>query len=493
MAGNQISLGVLDASVEVVLPKYTRRNKIILDILLVGIDTVMLMLAFIFGYYAREVLPFFPQPESQPPLGQYFPIIVLQVITILALFYFSRMYHQQRSISRFDQIRVIIGVVTLGVLLTNGTQELLFRNSFLDVAFPRSLFFYIWIFSVICAVLGRELHRILQNQARRRGWANDNLLIVGSGKIARDMAGRIKTSPELGYNVVGVVTSKDEHQGRMLGIPVLGNYPDLPHIIDTCNIQQVIIALPDAKRGDLVELVTLCQRGQVDIKIYPDIFAYMAGDLNVDDLGGTPLLTVRDIALRGWRLSLKRGLDIFGAFVGLIFLSPLFLLTALIIRLESKGSIFYTQQRMGLDGRSFPMIKFRSMRPDAEAEGPGWTIENDPRVTRFGKFLRSSNWDEIPQLINVLLGHMSLVGPRPERPVYVQRFRDQIPRYMERHREKGGMTGWAQVNGLRGDTSIPQRITHDLWYVEHWSMWLDLKIIFMTIWQTIFGASKNAY
>jgi exopolysaccharide biosynthesis polyprenyl glycosylphosphotransferase len=219
----------------------------------------------------------------------------------------------------------------------------------------------------------------------------------------------------------------------------------------------------------------------------------MARDMSVDDLGGTPLLTVRDIAMRGWKLSLKRLMDIVGAVLGLIFLSPFMLLTALLIRLESEGPVFLTQERMGLDERPFDMIKFRSMRQDAEATGPGWTVENDPRVTRLGRFMRRTNWDEIPQLINVLIGEMSLVGPRPERPVYVQEFRDSIPRYMERHREKSGMTGWAQVNGLRGDTSIQERTVFDLWYVENWSLWLDIKIIIRTILNTILRRNQNAY
>ena len=342
-------------------------------------------------------------------------------------------------------------------------------------------------------ILGREAHRIIQWSARRRGIARDNLLIVGTGRIARDIAYRVKDNLVLGYNVVGVVNDQIKPKGKIADLPIIGLYQDLPELIDKYDIQQVIIALPDAKRAEIVELVTLCQRGQVDIKIYPDIFAYMAGDMGVHDLDGIPLLTVRDIALRGWKLSLKRGLDVIGSFIGLVFLSPFMLLTAFVIRLESKGPIFYTQVRMGLDGRPFPMIKFRSMRTDAEQAGPWWTVENDPRVTRIGRFMRRTNWDEIPQLINVILGQMSLVGPRPERPVYVQEFRHKIPRYMERHREKAGMTGWAQVNGLRGDTSITARTAHDLWYVENWSLWLDIKVILRTIWQTITSKSKNAY
>jgi exopolysaccharide biosynthesis polyprenyl glycosylphosphotransferase len=194
---------------------------------------------------------------------------------------------------------------------------------------------------------------------------------------------------------------------------------------------------------------------------------------------------VRDVALQGWKRSLKRGMDILGASAGLVLLSPFLLLTALLLRLTSPGPVFYCQERMGLDGKRFQIVKFRSMRQDAEAEGPGWTVENDPRVTFLGKWMRKTEWDEITQLINVLVGEMSLVGPRPERPVYVERFQQSIPRYMDRHREKAGMTGWAQVNGLRGDTSIVERTKYDLWYIENWSIWLDIKIIMRTIAQII--------
>ncbi len=474
-------------------PQRSQRAKALLRFLLVAMDVAMLFLGFTIGYLARLFLPFFPQPSAQPSFFNYASIFILQIVFIVVLLFFNRLYHQRRVFGRADQLRSIVGVVTIGVLLSNGLQELLFRNTALEVNYPRSMFFYVWFFSVLCVGVGRELHRIVQNMARRRGWACDNLLIIGSGKIARDMLQRIRSNPDLGYNIVGVVTPPNEHQGKMLGVPVLGGFAELADLIDAYKIGQVIIALPDANRTELVDLVTQCQRGQVDIKIYPDIFAYMAGDLNVDDVGGMPLLTVRDIALRGWKLSLKRLLDVFGSGMGLIFMSPLFLLTAYIIWRESKGPVFYTQIRMGLDGRPFPMIKFRSMRMDSEVQGPGWTTENDPRVTRVGRFMRKTNWDEIPQLINVLLGHMSLVGPRPERPVYVMSFREQIPRYMERHREKAGMTGWAQIHGLRGDTSIAERTAYDLWYVENWSLWLDIKIIIRTVVQTITRSSPNAY
>jgi len=219
----------------------------------------------------------------------------------------------------------------------------------------------------------------------------------------------------------------------------------------------------------------------------------MSGGITVDDLNGLPLLSVRDVALRGWKLSLKRAMDMVVSFIGLIFLSPALVMTAIAIKLESPGPVFFCQDRMGLDGRPFPMIKFRTMRQDAEREGPGWTKPGDPRVTRLGVFMRKTNWDELPNLINVFYGQMSLVGPRPEQPYYVQRFREYIPRYMERHREKAGMTGWAQVNGLRGDTSILERTKYDLWYVENWSLWLDIKIVIRTIFRMITRRDENAY
>ena len=455
-------------------------------------DTVMLIVAFVVGYEAREVLPFFPRPEEQPALSRYLPTILVHTATIVVMFYFSQLYHLKRAFSRIEQLRNVIGVVTLGTLLASGTQEFLLQNTAMEAVYPRSLLFYVWFFSVVLTVIGRELHRRGWNVMRRRGVVRDNLLIVGEGDIAHKITEHIRNSPELGYTIVGIVTA-DEKQGEMLGYPYIGAYGDIPRLIDDRQVEQVIVAQSDYRRGELVELINLCQRGKVDIKVYPDMFSYMAGDLNVDDLGGTPLLTVRDIALRGWKLSLKRALDLIGATVGLVLLSPFMLITVLLIRLESRGSVFYWQVRMGLDGRPFPMIKFRSMRQNAESGGRTWTVENDERVTWLGRHMRRSNWDEIPQLINVLVGHMSLVGPRPERPMYVQQFRRQIPDYMVRHREKSGMTGWAQINGFRGDTSIAQRTEADRFYVENWSLWLDMVIIIRTIWQSFTRSNPHAY
>ena len=273
-------------------------------------------------------------------------------------------------------------------------------------------------------------------------------------------------------------------------MPVLGGVDDIPDIIEEHEIEEVIIGLPELPHQELLAIIARCERGQVGIKIFPDLFQIIATELSIGDLGGLPLLSVRDVALRGWKLTLKRAVDLVGSAVGLVLLSPFLMLTALIIKLDSPGPVFYAQERMGLDAKPFWCLKFRSMRTDAERDGPGWTTEGDPRVTRLGKLIRRLSIDELPQLINVFIGEMSLVGPRPERPVYVEQFRRSIPRYMDRHREKAGMTGWAQVNGLRGDTSIAERTKYDLWYIENWSLWLDFRIILRTFSAIFWGSPR---
>lgn len=469
------------------------RSQFTLTLLLLLVDVAALTAAFALGFEARTQIELFALPVNPPSLDTYLPTLVLHVATVIVIFYIVRLYHLPRAIQRLDQAQKIVSAVTVGSVLAFGIQALIFKGTVLEADYPRSLFVYVWLFSALLVGLGREVYRLLRLWLRRHGLDRENLLVIGTGKIARDITGRIKQRPELGYRIVGVVSDHTRARESLSGVPIIGAYADIPRLIDELAVEQVIIALPDALRSELVDLINLCQRGYVDIKVYPDMFAYMAGDLNVNELGGTPLITVRDIALRGWRLSLKRGLDVFGASVGLVLFSPLLLLTAAAVRLDSPGPVFHIQMRMGLDGHPFPMIKFRSMRPDAEAHGPGWTVADDPRRTHLGRIMRRTNWDEMPQLINVLLGHMSLVGPRPERPVYVQEFRERIPRYMERHREKAGMTGWAQVNGLRGDTSIAERTAYDLWYVENWSLWLDIKIILRTVIMIVLRRSSNAY
>jgi exopolysaccharide biosynthesis polyprenyl glycosylphosphotransferase len=354
------------------------------------------------------------------------------------------------------------------------------KNSPFEVDYPRAMIAYSWLLAIVLVTVGRELLMSLRRGLQAGGIGQDRVVVVGTGEVSRLVLQKMQWQPTLGYRVVGVVDG-DQAPWSVLGVPVIGQVDDLPRLIDEQAVDEVIIAQPDASHEETLRIIGMCQRGKVSVKVFPDVFEIMAGSVTIDDLGGLPLLTVRDVALRGWRLSLKRGMDIAGSAAGLVLFSPLMMLTALLIKLESPGPVFFVQDRMGLDAKPFKMIKFRSMHKDAERGGPGWTVSADPRRTRLGAFLRRIDVDELPQLINVLLGDMSLVGPRPEQPAFVEQFQRVVPRYMERHREKAGMTGWAQVNGLRGDTSILERTKYDLWYIENWSMWLDVKIILRTL------------
>ena len=263
---------------------------------------------------------------------------------------------------------------------------------------------------------------------------------------------------------------------------MLGGLSDIGSIIREHNVEEVIITLPGASHEQSLDIISQCERERVAVRLFPDLFQIMASGVTVSDLDGLPLLTVRDVALRGWRLTLKRTMDIVVSAAALVFLSPFLLLIALLIKVDSRGPVFYSQIRVGLDGKPFPTLKFRSMRVDAEAQtGPVWATENDPRRTRLGAILRRLSLDELPQFINVLVGQMSLVGPRPERPIFVEQFKQVVPRYMDRHMEKAGLTGWAQVNGLRGDTSIIERTKYDLYYIENWSLLFDVKILLLTL------------
>jgi Undecaprenyl-phosphate glucose phosphotransferase len=250
--------------------------------------------------------------------------------------------------------------------------------------------------------------------------------------------------------------------------------------------------MPETTHHEILKIISKCDRSKVSIKVFPDVFQIMATEVSIDDLGGLPLLLVRDLALRGWRLTVKRAMDLVGSALALVFFSPIMMLVAVLVKLDSAGPVFFSQERMGLDGKRFMMVKFRSMRTDAEYQtGPVWATADDSRRTRLGTVMRRLSIDELPQLVNVLLGEMSLVGPRPERPVFVEQFKQRIPRYMDRHREKAGMTGWAQVNGLRGDTSIDERTKYDLWYTENWSLALDFRILLRTAFSVFMD--RNAY
>ncbi|MDI7277811.1 MAG: undecaprenyl-phosphate glucose phosphotransferase, partial [Anaerolineae bacterium] len=447
-------------------------------------DAAMVMVAFFAAYQLRLVVRY-PPALNIAPFRSYAGMMTLQVLSLLVTFFFYRLYHQPHSVSRIDQLYNVTAAVCIGTMVATACTSFVYK----DLDYPRLMIIYFAFFAVAFVMIGRLVVGAWRRHVRARH--PDRVLIVGAGDVGRMIAQRIKQSPNLGYEVVGFL---DDTPGRKsaAGLPVLGPQSTLRQTIRSEGVDEVVIALPEAPHEQLLDLIYECERENVVIKVFPDVFQIMATELSIGDLNGLPMLTMRNVALRGWRLSLKRAMDVVGSAIGLIFLSPFFLLLALLIKLDSPGPVFYSQVRMGLDARPFPVLKFRSMRVGAEDEtGPVWASREDPRRTRIGTFLRRTSLDELPQLINVLLGDMSLVGPRPERPVFVEQFRQVVPRYMDRHREKAGMTGWAQINGLRGDTSIVERTKYDLYYVENWSLLLDIKILLRTV--LGFLRDRNAY
>jgi Undecaprenyl-phosphate glucose phosphotransferase len=461
-----------------------RRTPLFFTVSLVIVDAFMAGLAFYLGYQLRLRSDY----ENILPFSAYWSMAIVHVAAILIVFFFYRLYHRQRSLSYIDQFYAIFAAASVGTIIAIAFISFFFKN---QLDYPRLMMVYVWILTILFTSLGRAVQSRLQLTLQAWGWGEQRVLIIGVGDVGRIVMQKIRRSPELGYRVVGFVDDTAQVKA-VQNSPVLGTTDNIPELIDTEDIKEVIIAMPDASHHEILKIVSKCDQGKVSIKVFPDVFQIMASEVSIGDLGGLPLLTVRDTAMHGWRLTVKRGVDIVGGALGLVLLSPIMMLLAILIKLESAGPVFFTQERMGLDGKQFMMLKFRSMRTDAEVEtGPVWTTTDDNRRTRLGATIRRLSIDEFPQLINVLVGDMSLVGPRPERPVFVEQFKRSIPRYMDRHREKAGITGWAQINGLRGDTSIIERTKYDLWYIENWSLALDFRIMIRTLIQ-LFN-DRNAY
>ena len=351
-----------------------------------------------------------------------------------------------------------------------------------------------WLLSLLLVVLLRNICRSLLYHARTRGFDVARAIIIGSGDIGRMIADVIGRAPHLGYDLQGFLSDDDPIGSTVASLPVLGRTRDIRRVVRVCHINEVLIALSGVPSHAILEIAAACEDEPVAIKIYPDTFQIITNnEVSLGDLEGLPLLSVKTSPLdQQFNRVLKRALDLVGAGIGLVLLSPLMLMVALLVYLQDAGPVLFVQQRVGFNGKPFSMFKFRSMHTAAETAGPGWTQPDDPRRTGLGAFMRRYSIDELPQLINVLMGEMSLVGPRPEQPYFVEQFSQRIPRYMGRHKEKAGLTGWAQVNGLRGDTSIEERTRYDLYYVENWSLLFDIKIIARTL-ATIFTRGSNGY
>ena len=359
--------------------------------------------------------------------------------------------------------------------------------------FSRLAFFYFWMISFLGFISARFFARKTLRMLRRRGYNQRFALIAGTGELGQKMLEKIELYPELGIQVIGYLTRKIEEVGNKIrDILILGLYEDIDKILDEKDVDIFFIALSIHEYKFLESLIQKVRGRLPDIKVVPGAYEFLSLRGGVDELDGLPIVSLQSSPLYGWNSIFKRMFDLTLGTLILAILSPISVAISILIKLTSDGPILYRQERIGMDGQSFPMLKFRTMRVDAEKEtGPIWAKENDPRRTKIGTFLRKTSLDELPQLFNVLRGEMSLVGPRPERLVFVEKFKNMIPSYMLRHKIKAGMTGWAQVNGWRGNTSLEKRIEHDVYYIQNWSVRFDLKILCMTLWRAF--SSKSAY
>jgi exopolysaccharide biosynthesis polyprenyl glycosylphosphotransferase len=448
------------------------------DLLLVG---ACWLAAYFLRFYV--VGPALVTPDI-PPLGDY----LLQLVPILLVwgvaFHALGLYRPRRLGSRLGEWVDVAKASTLGVLVLTAIMTFVFRR---DYEYSRVVIVYFWVLSIVMLSLWRATFREGLRLARRRGLNRRRAVVVGGGGPVAEIVAALRRRPDVGIEVLGFVGDPTDEAST----PWLGKFEDLRAVLDRQAVDVVFVALPHAEYGRLGGILMAIGDDPVTIHLVPDVYGLATLRGGIEEFEGVPLIHLRESPLYGWNRVLKRTMDLVMGGLGLALAAPLMTVIALAIRATSPGPVLLRQERMGLDGQRFAMLKFRTMRPDAETgSGPVWATENDPRRTPLGAFLRRFSLDELPQLINVLRGEMSLVGPRPERPMFVEDFRRRFPGYMLRHKVKAGVTGWAQINGWRGNTSLEKRLEYDLYYIERWSLGFDLRILVQTFWRAF---SKNAY
>lgn len=462
-----------------------RTKGIFIPLLTALVDCTAIELSFLVSYELRFHSPltsFFPVTLGYPPLEAY--ILGSFFVIPIWLWLLSRrgMYANRRVQYFSDEFFALVRVITVGMLVVMAAA--FFYRAF---SFSRLVFALLYGTSIVFLSFGRWAMIRFEKSWYEDGRDLKNVLLVGRGSYAAKIAASFGRRTDLGYRIVGLCTVT-EVGPAIEGIPILGRVEDLQEIVRSHRIDFVLLTLDKAEHALTEKLVRECDGLDVELMIVPDLVEIMTSQVRIQDIDGIPFLRLKGLALGPWQTFVKRTFDIVFAAAVLILISPIFLLLALLVKLTSSGPVFFVQERVGLDGLPFNVLKFRSMRADAEKEtGPVWATKGDPRTTPIGGFLRRFSLDELPQLLNVLIGDMSLVGPRPERPHFVKQFTKDIPRYLERHRVKTGMTGWAQVNGLRGNGPIEERTRYDIFYVENWSLVFDLKIILKTIRAVVFG------
>jgi Undecaprenyl-phosphate glucose phosphotransferase len=468
-----------------------QRNDFLVPLITIICDALAIEAAFLLSYWIRFFSPLTSIIEVTseiPPLNAYIQGTLFIIPTWLLIFQSRRMYAVRRNTYITDEFFLVVKVVTIGMLIVMSAA--FFYRAF---SYSRVVFGLMWLLSIILLSLGRFSTIAFERALYRHGRELRNIALIGSGEMALRVFRAIEKAPFLGYRTVGYAADDRSPLPGFSDLRYLGQITGISEIFGREKIELVLIALPHSEHTKIVQLVRECEGHTVEVMFVPDMLEIITSGLRVREIEGIPFITIKSAAMSTWGRIFKRTFDIVVSSLLLILLLPLFLIIGLTIRLSSPGPVFFLQDRIGFDGKRFRIIKFRSMKAGADSEQQEIRlgIKNDPRRTGLGVFLRRTSIDELPQFINVLKGEMSLVGPRPERPDYVDQFKNFIPKYLDRHRVKTGMTGWAQVNGLRGDTSLENRIVYDLYYIEHWSFIFDLKILLRTIREILWSRSAE--
>jgi Undecaprenyl-phosphate glucose phosphotransferase len=471
-----------------------RYNRLLVAFYIVT-DALLAIWAFVLAYGIRFESGLIPVTRGYPPIEQYLTVAPIVALVIPLAFRLQGIYRLRRGRSRVDDffavligsiLAVVFGVVcTLYISVYYASEEEKARGAYEVSQIVWGIFL---VLNVAFTYLSREIVRQTLERRWRAGVGLKRILIAGAGDLGRMVADRVLQHREFGFQVVGFVDDRagGDHIGYR-GIPLLGTLTEVGEIAQRERVDHLYVALPLEEHTKLLDLVEVASRECIDVKVVPDVLQFITLRATLEDLDGLPMININDVPLQGFNAWLKRVIDVVLSSMALLVLAIPFAIIAALVKLTSRGRVFYAQERMGLDGRGFTVYKFRSMWENAESDsGPVWAPEDDPRATPVGRWLRQLDLDELPQFWNVLRGDMSIVGPRPERPFFVEQFKHRIPQYMLRHKVKAGITGWAQVNGWRGNTSIEKRIEYDLYYIENWSVTLDLKIMWMTVFRGLF-------
>jgi exopolysaccharide biosynthesis polyprenyl glycosylphosphotransferase len=456
------------------------RKNLFIPTLKITIDAILIEAAFLFSFWFRFYSPFtsiIPVTKGQPPFHNYLIASFILVLIYLILFGTMNSY-RSRHFSTFTQdIPVVLKTCVLGILFAMS-GAFLYRG----FSYSRLTFLLMFINTTIFLLVGRYVFHRLRRFLMKGGYGLQRFLVVGSSKQIPWFFSQLER--DLGYI--------NDTEMPDVKTPYLGAFTDLKEHIEKLDPDAILLAFDDHEHEMILKMMKDAEGKNIELFYLPDLLDMITSNRGTLEVGGIPIFRLKAMAFSGWQGFWKRAFDIVVSFLGIILLSPFLLLVALLVKISSIGPVFYKQERVGLDGQEFKMIKFRTMVVDAEkGTGPVWAKKDDPRTTSLGKFLRRTSIDEFPQLINVLKGEMSLVGPRPERLVFVKQFQQHIPKYAERHRVRSGVTGWAQVNGLRGQSPIEERTRYDVYYIENWSLWFDIKIILMTFMAIFRG--ENAY